>query len=344
MRNLFTIGLFLLSFCLEMDGQFYPSRWTQFCSERYIYAIEKDECFSNSMQAAFIDDLLDRARLNVARQVSISVADKAQLVKEAINGVTNIAYSSNTKYSTEVTMKLLHTDTEYYASSRKGLAIAYIDKIEAYEYWTKEADRIITDLETDYCKADRMIALGYKERAKGVLEALSSKYGAMNDPLLWLSLFSNTSSQYKEVLDRFTVCVRRIDNAILSLGHGIAIFLDYHSDLFGEEYPAALSQLSASLASSERCFVDNPLDADWIVKIDARASEGPKTTLGSKNVYFTHVEVFLTITKTRTFQTVYKETISVKEGDTRDYKHAGVTAFKSIASRLYKPINNHICE
>lgn len=327
-----------------MEGQNYPARWTEYVSERYIRSIEEDEYEKGTSQSAFINGLKDRARLNVAKQISISVDDKAQLIKESIKGVTNVTYVSRTEYSTNLTMRLLHTDVEYNSTTDIGYAIAYLDKVEACGYWSKEAERVLTEIETGINNAEKMISLGYKERAKVVLESLPSLYDDMGDPLIWLSLCSYPTAEYEIILGRINTCVKRVEDAILSLGHGIAIYIDYHSDLFGEEYLASLSQLSASLSSTERSFVDDPLDADWIVKIDAKAREGQKTALGTKTIYISFVDVFLTITKTSTSQTIYKNSFTVKEGDTRDYYYAGATAFKSIPALLFEPISNSISE
>jgi len=327
-----------------MAGQDYPDRWTQFNSERYIHSIEEGEYVVGMSKSAFLNDMVDRARLNVAKQISISVEDKAQLLKESINGISNVAYSSHTEYTTSLTMKLLHTETEYLGTIEKGFAIAYLDKVEACGYWSKEAEKVLTEIETGINKAEKMMSLGYKERAKVVIEELPYQCDEMRDPLIWLNLCSYPKAEYEELLDRFTTYKKRIEEALLSLGHGIAIYLDYHSDLFGEEYSAFLNQLSASLSSRERRFVDNPIESDWIVKIDAKAREGQRTIVGTKSVFFTYVDVFLTITKTSTSQTIYKDSFTVKEGDTRNYFHAGLTAFKSISELLADPIINQISE
>ncbi len=344
MRKLFAFSFTILSFCFSMEGQDYPAKWTEYVSERYIRSIEDGEYEKGTSQSAFINGLIDRARLNVAKQISISVDDKAQLIKESIRGVTNVIYASRTEYSTNLTMKLLHTDVEYNSTTHIGYAIAYLDKVEACGYWSKEAERVLTEIETGINNAEKMISQGYKERAKVVLESLPSRYDDMGDPLIWLSLCSYPTAEYEIILDRINICVKRVEDALLSLGHGIAIYIDYHSDLFGEEYLASLSQLSGSLSSSERSFVDNPIDADWIVKIDAKAREGQKTTLGAKTLYITYLDVYLTIIKTSTLQTIYKDSFTVKEGDTRDYYHAGSTAFKGISTLLFEPINNNISE
>ncbi|MBQ4389506.1 MAG: hypothetical protein II824_06005 [Bacteroidales bacterium] len=344
MRRLITIITLMAVFVIDTTGQNYPSKWIKFHSDGYIYAIESDMKPSNTSQTSFVNSLLDRARLNVAKQVNLSINDHAKLVKQSLNGITNVVYSSSTTYSTEATMRLLRTDSEYQQANGKGFAIAYLDKSEVCGYWSKEAERILREQENGIAKAEKMIAMGYKEQAKPILEQLVAEYGAMDGPLVWLAICSFPENQYHGLLNRYTVNVRKIDSSLLSLGHGITIFLDYHSDLFGEDYPAALSQLSAKLSSAERSFVDNPLDADWIVKINATSREGQSTIIGSNTAYFAYVDVSTTVIKGSTAQTVFKDTFSIKEGDTRGMKQAAIAAFQGIVPPLYDRIDRIIKE
>jgi|GEM_PF-1333664 len=344
MRRLITIITLLAVFLIDATGQNYPSKWIKFHSDGYIYAIESDVKPSNTTQSSFVNSLLDRARLNVAKQVDLFINDHAKLVKQSLDGITSVVYSSITTYSTETTLRLLRTDSEYQQSDGKGFAIAYLDKSEVCGFWSKEAERVLLEQENGLSRAERMIALGYKEQAKAILKQLVAEYGAIDEPLVWLATCSYPENKYHSLLNRYTVNVRKIDSSLLSLGHGITIFLDYHSDLFGEDYPAALSQLSAKLSSAERSFVDNPLDADWVVKINATAREGQTTTIGSNTAYFAYVDVSTIIIKGSTTQTVFKDTFSIKEGDTRGMKQAAIAAFQRIVAPLYETIDSNIKE
>lgn len=103
-------------------------------------------------------------------------------------------------------------------------------------------------------------------------------------------------------------------------------------------------QLSAKLSSEERSFVEDPLEADWIIKIDAKAREGQQSTLGSNTVFISYIDVTVTIIKGCTAQTVYKDAISVKEGDTSGFQQAAQLAFQNVAAKLYNTIEKNIIE
>lgn len=329
-----------------MWGQNYPLRWKDFTSVGYIYSVEEDQKDSKTSQSVFIEQLLNQARLNVAKQVNVSIADKSDLVKTSLNGITDINYFSHTTFTTDVSMRLLKTDTEYLSASGKGYAIAYLDKLELCDYWSKEANRILSDHETDFANAEKMIALGYKERAKEALEKLKLviSQNKLEEPLVWLELSSYPSLQYKALLDRYAGIIKKVEDTLLSLGHDIKIYLDYKSDLFGEEYPATLNQLSAKLSSEDRSFVDDPLDADWIVKIDAKAREEQTNRYIGVTIYYAYVDVTVTIVKVSTAQTIYKDSFSVKDGDTRGYKQAATMSYQGLASQLFDIIEKNIKE
>ena len=154
---------------IHSTAQNFPVRWIGFTTGEYIYAIEEDNYSSKQSQVDFINSLLDRARLNVAKQVKISVSDNAKLVKSSLNGISSISYSSETVFSTDATMHLLRCDSEFRPDAKKGYAIAYLDKREVRDYCEKEAYRLLTQLESEFATAKKMIALGYKDRAKSIL-------------------------------------------------------------------------------------------------------------------------------------------------------------------------------
>ncbi|MCQ2051325.1 MAG: hypothetical protein MJY74_03885 [Bacteroidaceae bacterium] len=342
-RRLTFFTLFFL-LCLSMTGQDCPLQWLRYTSDAYIHAVESDVIPSDTSQTVIINSLIDRARLNVAKQLNVSISDKAKLTKQSLDGITSVSYSSTTTYTTEATMRLLRTDSHFQADKGEGFAIAYLDKNEVCGYWSKEAEKVIQNQGNELSKAERLISLGYKENAKPILEQLTKCYGDIDEPLTWLALCSYPEIQYQDLLDKFTTNVRKIDNALLSLGHGIAIFLDYHSDLFGEEYPTTVNQLSSKLASADRSFVDNPMEADWIVQINAKAREGQTTSTGAYTTFFAYVDVSLKIVKGSTAQVVYADSFYIKEGDTRGMKQAALAAFQKIESPLYDKINPNIKE
>lgn len=342
-RHVFTVALLLSTFS-NATAENIPQKWNKFTSEGYIYAVESDVLPTNSSQSELLNTLLDRARLNVAKQIDISIRDNAKLVKRSLDGVTSISYSSNTSYSTEATMHLLRTDTDFQSSNSTGYAIAFLDKKEVCGYWSGEAERLLSNQENDLSRATRMISLGYKEKAKPILEQLVTKYESMEEPLIWLELCSLPKDKYQAFLDRLSANIREIDSRLLSLGHDITIFIDYRSDLFGDEYPSVIHQLSSKLSSQDRSFVDNPLNADWIVKINAKAREGQASRWGNTNTFFSYVDVDITVIKGSTAQIIYKNSYSVKEGDTRSYKHAAVAAFNKVPESLFDIVNNNIKE
>lgn len=273
MQRLFIFAIISLV-SVSALAQSYPSRWTRYASDGYIYAIEEDINSSETSQMVFVNSLLDRARLNVAKQVNLSVKDEAQLVKESLNGVTNISYSSSSTFSTEAIMRLLRTDTDYDAVSGKGFAIAYLDKQEVCGYWSKEAERILQEQETDLYKAEQMIALGSKKKAKDGLEQLKTYIGDIDESLIWLGICSYPQESYQNLINRLFYNVRKIDNAILSLGEGPSLYV--HStyinkgeidDAFAEDPQILVPAIIHALSEQQIQITEDAESADFILDI-----------------------------------------------------------------------------
>ena len=341
-RILLLLSSLFLAGNLSGESFAYPLKWNTLTSDRYIYAIEEDENTEGVSQPVFLNELLNRARLNVARQLNVSVSEQATLVKDAVAGMTRVSYASVATFSTTASLQLLRTETDY--QNGMGAAIAYLDKSELCAYWSDEANRILTEQELKTDKARRMMALGYKKKAKAALEELRTEFRKIDEPLVWLGLCSCPQEQYQSLLDRWRDNVRQTEEALLSLGHGITVFLDCNADVFASQYPALERQLAANLSSPDRSFVDNPVDADWIVRLTAKAREARKTTLGDNAVYFSYVDVSLEIIKGSTAQTVYQDAFSEKGADTRGFREAALEVFKKLPARLSASIEKNVKE
>ena len=190
-------------------------------------------------------------------------------------------------------------------------------------------------------RAERM---GYKEKAKEQLTALQGQFSKMDEPLVWLRTAACSQSVWQGFLSRFESVVKRTDSAILSLGHGIAIFIDYQSDCFGEPYPPLLNQIKSKLASADRSFVSEAWEADWVVKISAAAREGNIFTMDGRSAYFSFVDATMEIVKAATAQSIYSNSWSKKGGDTGSYKKAALEAFNSLLQPLTEAIEKNIKE
>ena len=285
---------------------------------------------------------MNEARLSVAKQVSVHIASEENLFQQSLDGYASTRYFSRSTCSTDASMHLLRTDSHYDEATKKGSAIAWLDKGELRTYWSGVADKTLLDFELTVDKAEKMIRMGYKEKAKEQLTALQGLFSKMDEPLVWLRTAACSQSVWQGFLSRFESVVKRTDSAILSLGHGIAIFIEYQSDYFGEPYLPLMNNLKSKLASPDRSFVSEAWDADWVVKITAIAREGKLFTMDGRTAYFSYVDATMDIVKAATAQSVYSNSWSKKGGDTDSYKKAALEAFGGLLQPLTEAIEKNI--
>lgn len=105
-------------------AQQYPSEWNQYTSDGYLYNIQSDRNTLNRSEAIFTNQLLDLARTNLAQQIKMRVEDSARMLKESIDGRSRMAYTSETRFSTDLELQLVSTETRYEPATGQGYAIA----------------------------------------------------------------------------------------------------------------------------------------------------------------------------------------------------------------------------
>ena len=218
-KMLFIILSLFASLAVECKAQGYPSEWVEYTYSGYLYAIESDNNYKNLSETDFKNYLLDIARTNLAKQIQIRVHDVADLNKQAINGRTSIEYSSQTNFSTDVNLKLLETKTIYDTVSKKGYAIAYINRNNACNYYQNELTLIYTQITNSISIAEDFISEGFKSKAQSELEASRELLEMKNEPLFWINIFGAPQSTLIQWQDTFNSAEQCIESILEDLEH-----------------------------------------------------------------------------------------------------------------------------
>lgn len=143
MKRLAPLFTFLLiTSSSVLFGQDYPSEWRRFTKAGYISDIQHDINLSGRSETDFKNYLTDIARTNIGKQIQIRICDLASLNKVSINGRSYISYTSSTKFSTDLNIKLIETKVYYNSFTKEGYSIAYIDESKAISTYIKDV-RII---------------------------------------------------------------------------------------------------------------------------------------------------------------------------------------------------------
>lgn len=339
-QALFAFCLLWLSFSVK--AQQYPSEWEKYTQDGYMYDIQSDNNDRNLSESAFKNNLLNIARTNLAKQIEVRVQDVAQLNKASVDGHTSISYLSNTKFSTDVNLKLVETKTIYNSASKIGYAIAYINREAARNYYKNELSLLYNKVNNSITLAENFISSGFKGKAQAELGSSLQQFVLVDEPLFWLNVFGTSLPELTEWQTRFGAVEQNIKQMLADLKHGTVIYLSCTADVFGKPYPTLQNELKGILAADGCSFTDNPTNADWAITITCSAREYSNVKIGNSNSYFSYVDAQIVIDKVVTSQRIYEDEISVKGGHIFGYSEAAKVGYKDIKQQIGKIIKDNI--
>lgn len=332
-----------LLFCLfwifgGLKAQQYPPEWVKYTYGGYMYDIQSDSNNRNLPETDFKNYLLNIARTNLAKQIQVRVKDVAELSKQSVDGRTAIAYSSNTRFSTDVNMKLVETKTTYNPLSRTGNAIAYIDRTAARNYYNNELTLVHNKINNSIKLAENYVAAGFKSKARSELESSQKQFALVDESLFWMNIFGASQSDLTEWQERLNTAEQMIKRMLADLKHGTVICLSCNADIFGRPYPTLQNEIKGVLAADGCSFTDNPAAADWVIAVTCNAREYSNVYIGNSSSYFSYVDAQIVIDKVITSQRIYEDEISVKGGHSFGYAEAAKAGYKEIKQEIGKVI------
>lgn len=323
---------------LGIKAQECPPEWVRYTYGGYFYDIQSDNNNRRFPEADFKNLLLNTARASLAKQIKMSVHDVAQMNKTAIDGRTSITYSSNTRFSTDLNMKLVETKSMYSPSTGEGYAIAYIDKDAAKNYYTNELTLVKNKISNSIELADGYIEGGFKKKAELELNKSLKLFDSVDEPLFWLNIFGAGKSEINDWQRSFNLAEQNVKRQLADLKHATAIYLSCNADLFGKSYPTLQNELKGKLAAKGCSFTDSPYNADWVITVNCSAREHSNIKAGNSNAYFTYVDAAITIDKTISQQRIYEDEVSVKGSHTFGYQEAAKAGYKDLEQQIAKII------
>lgn len=338
----FAFFLVLIFACLSILAQECPPEWVKYTYGDYFYDIQSDNNNQRFSEADFKNYLLNNARANLAKQIKMSVNDVAQMNKTVIDGKTTITYSSNTKFSTDLNMKLVETKSMYSPSTGEGYAIAYIDKDAAKKYYSNELTLARNNIANSIELASSYMEGGFKKKAEMELNKSLKSFNLVDEPLFWLNIFGAGQSEINDWQRSFHQAEQNVKRQLADLKHATLIYLSCNADLFGKSYPTLQNELKGKLAAKGCSFSDSPYNADWVINVNCSAREHSNVKAGNSNAYFTYIDAAISIDKTISAQRIYEDEVSVKGSHTFGYQEAAKVGYKEITEELSEIINKTI--
>lgn len=329
---------------LNVNAQEYPPEWSRYTKGRYFYDIQSDNNNRNLSETDFKNYLLDIARTNIAKQIKISVQDVSELNKVSVNGHTAISYGSNTRFLTDVDIKIVETKAFYDSSSRKGCAIAYIDRDAACNYYRNDLTLAYNKINNAINLSENFVSVGFKNKAQTELTTSLKYFDSIDESLFWMNIFGVSQSELIEWQERFNTIEQNIKRMLADLKHGTVIYLSCTTELFGKSYPALQNELKGLLAADGCSFTDSLKNADWAITIICSAREYSNVKVGRFDSYFSYVDAKIVIDKVITSQRIYENEVSVKGGHTFGYSEAAMAGYKEIQQQIGKIIKENIIQ
>lgn len=329
-----------------------PPEWTQYTSGGYLYDIQSDYNTRGLSDTDFKNYLLDVARTNLAKQVQMRVTEEADLHKRAAGGHTQINYSSSTQFSTDVNLQLVSTKTLYRSATKEYFALVYIDKSEACRHYRNEIERILSKADNALTTANNYVQSGFKEKARGEMNAVLPEFSRVDEPFFWLSFFGTGRAELQSLTERCHTREQAVKQMLADLKHGTSIFLSCTSDLFGTSYATLQNELKGKLSAGGCNFTTDETAADYVIRVEASAREYNIAVFGGQTSYFAYADARITIDKPgpqrldhqRNSQRIYEDEVSSKGGHTRNYTEAARAAYRELCKKLTTILNEQIRE
>lgn len=278
-----TLAILTVLMIMSLRAEPYPSRWIKFTLGDYIYDIESGNRLNDNDKAR----LLDICRTNVAKQVEIKIYDKASLSKQGTNGVVDILYSANTEFITNISFKLLKTESLYDSSKKQFYAIAYINIKDANIYYTQLQQIIYEKINSAIVIIENLISEGELIKASHELKKAKDEFIQSDDNYKWLLIYGSGEEKIEKMLTKHTELKQKLEQLSSYLSKNAqSIYFRCNGSIFDIPCSDIINQIKGGISELSCSFTDDSLQADWIIEIYPKATHRKKS-----NEHFVNVSI-----------------------------------------------------
>lgn len=321
----------------------YPKAWESYTGGGYFAEIQSDFNTKGWSESAFVNQLLNFARTNLAKQLKVQVSDHAVMSKQSFNGRTSVRYQATTEFSTDLELKLVETRTHYDPLTKEGFAIAFIDKAAARRFYANEVQVVLNGGVNALTLADNYAKNGFKARAQAELQQAIPTMDKFVDLYMWLSFFDYPQEELAAMMEQQNAVEQAIKQTLADLEHATVVCVVCKADLFGSAYPLQ-NELKGTIAIDGCSFTDNPKEAQWLVTVRVQARKSHTVQIGSMTSYIAYLDAEVTIDKQITNQRIYENAVTVKGGHPRGYSEAARAGFKELKAEIGKIMRTNITQ
>ena len=187
-----------------------------------------------------------------------------------------------------------------------------------------------------------LIKQGEKIQARTIVEEALQQLAKIEADQKTLALLDETADDEILMTAEVAEAKRYLTEKANKLRNAVGLYITCNAKLFGAENTAFLKDLQGELSPLGVAFVDCENQADWAIRIQAKAREYNKVELGGAANYFVYVDAQISIDKTVNNKRVYENAMSEKGGHTLNYEQAALEAYKHLVPRLSAAIKAQI--
>lgn len=338
MKRLFLIIWFLIV-AIGLNAQDCPSAFKPYTTADFIYSCQSN-INTQGQDAHVLTQTLSQDALNsLAKQFEVKVENNAVSKLLSVNGISQQSYSSMSELTTNITLRLAHTKEYYDPSRKKGWAIAYINKLEARQFYHSEYTQAVSKIRTIIAEANTLIDNGLKARARDEkLPKTESHFHTAYEALDWLNIFGYSESELQSLLNECEQLRQQLTSIIADLEHGIAIYMKCTANIDEESYSTFALEIKGQMEKAGCHFVEKESEADWIIVANA---EVIRTQHYQNMAFFCWIDGNVSITNVSTGRVIYENRLSDIEsehhdgikgnGDTYSYEPSARDGYKQAA-------------
>lgn len=341
MRKIVILLALVLLSLYELKAQ-YPSEWNAYTAPGYLYDIQSDNKDPYVSNTEFVNNLLNVARYNLAKQIQIKIEDNASIEKLSVNGKSSVVYNAITTFATDVDVNLLETKSYFNANENKMYVIAFINKSEALRFYERQIDVVFNNVEKHVSITETYVETGFKSKAKSEIKKAESEFSKLDKPVFFLTVFDCPDYELQMVLEKRSELEQLVKKMIADLEYGTNIYVSCVADMFGFTYSNLQKELKAKLSEIGCNFTDDRNTADWAIIINANSRQYNTVDYGNRVDYFSYVDAEIVLEKVVTNQKIYEDMITEKGGHTHNFNDAARDAYKKITPKIINLITENL--
>lgn len=270
----------LIAFAEQPDWCDASKRASNYPRGQYFTGIAYGEVRLNEPVESAIERTKSAARVDALSTISIHVQNQtnSHLHDESFESIDawteeiKESFDSRTRTAVDLEIPGLQVEAWSNPNSNEIIAFAYIKKSTLCRQMDKLVTAGLTRIETILDNAEQYIENGQKMQARDVINKVPTLFKEVEQAQRILIAVDPMSDAESLQLDESRQLSHKYILLLAKLKNSINIFLTCNSDFFGDNRNTLADQVKRELSKNGCTFVNESLQADWIISIQVSAT------------------------------------------------------------------------